>query len=141
MRAGYCVDELGVDPHPVLVPLHRAFEDIADAQFLADLLGVDALALEGEGGIARDHETVADAREVGGEVFRDAVGEIGLVRIVRKIGERQHHDGEMRGVGRPEAVHAEDVPAARSDQDEEDDDTRGEGRRDRTLLRRRGLGL
>ena len=86
MRAGLAIDKLRVDAHPVLVALHRAFKHIAHAQFLADLLGVDVLALEGEGGIARDHEAVADARQVGREVLRDAVCEIILARIAREIG-------------------------------------------------------
>ena len=43
------VDELGVDPHPIAARLHRAFENIAHAQILADRLGVDRLALEGHG--------------------------------------------------------------------------------------------
>ena len=106
MRAGLAINKLRVDAHPVLVALHRAFEDIAHAQFLADLLGVDVLALEGEGGIARDHEAVADAREIGGEVLGDAVGEIILAWIAREVPERQHHDGKMRGVRPAPLVHS-----------------------------------
>ena len=75
------VDELRVDAHPVLVALRRAFEHVANAKLLADLLGVEVLALVGEGRVAGDHETVADAREIGGEVFGDAVGEVILGRI------------------------------------------------------------
>ena len=88
MRARLGVDELGVDAHPVLIALHRAFEHIAHAEFLADLLGVDGLALEGERRVARDHEAVADARQVGGEVLGDAVGEIILARIAGEVLER-----------------------------------------------------
>ena len=68
MRTAIGIDELGVDAHPVLVPLHRAFEHVANAELLADLLGVNALALVGEGRVARDDEAVADARQIGGEV-------------------------------------------------------------------------
>jgi len=60
----------------VLVALHRAFEDIADAQFLADLLGVDVLTLKGEGGVARDDKRIAYARKLGREVLSDTIGEI-----------------------------------------------------------------
>ena len=35
------IDELRIDPHPVLVALDRAFEHIANAELLADLLGVE----------------------------------------------------------------------------------------------------
>ena len=125
MRAGFGVDELGVDAHPVLVALHRAFEHVADAEFLADLLGVDALALVGEGGVAGDDEAVADAREFGGEVFGDAVGEIILARIAGEIGEGEHDDGEMRGLRRFRQAAAEQVPAARGGQKQKGGD-RGE---------------
>jgi hypothetical protein len=45
----------------VLFALYRAFEDIADAQFSADLFDRDVLSLKCEGGVARDDEAVADA--------------------------------------------------------------------------------
>ena len=85
MRAGVRIDELGVDAHAVLVALHRAFEHIAHAELLADILGVDVLALEGEGGVAGDHEAVADARQVGRQILRNAVGEIVLGGIAERL--------------------------------------------------------
>ena len=100
MRARLRVDQLRVDPHPVLVALHGAFEDVTHAKFLADLLGVDRLALEGKGRVARDDETVADAREIGRQVLGYAVGEIVLGRVAGEIGEGQHDEGKMRGLGR-----------------------------------------
>jgi hypothetical protein len=65
----------------------------------ADLLGVDILTLEGERSVARDHEAVADARQIGGEVFGYAVGKIVLARIIREICEGQDYDGKMCGLG------------------------------------------
>ena len=56
-------------------------------------------ALKGEGGVARDDETVADARKLGGEVFGDAVGEVVLRRIAGEIGEGEHHNRKVRGLG------------------------------------------
>ena len=100
MRAAFGVDELGVDAHPVGVALHRAFEHVAHAELLADRLGVEVLALEGEGGVAGDDEAVVEARQFGGEILGDAVGEIVLGRIVGEVGERQHDDGKTRGLGR-----------------------------------------
>ena len=41
MRAGFRIDQLCVDAHPVLLALHRAFEDVAHVELLADFLGVD----------------------------------------------------------------------------------------------------
>src|ERR1700722_1227582 len=61
--------------------------------------GVDALALEGEGGVARDDEAVSDARQFSGEIVSDAVGEVVLTRVAGEVGEGQHHDGQVRGFG------------------------------------------
>jgi hypothetical protein len=81
MRAGFRVDELGVDAHAGSVALDRAFENVTDAEILADRFRVEVLALVGEGGVPSDDEAFADAREIGGEVFRDPIGEIVLRRI------------------------------------------------------------
>ena len=58
MCAGFGVDKLRVDAHPILIALHRAFEHVANAELLADLLRVDISALVGEGSVARDDEAV-----------------------------------------------------------------------------------
>ena len=81
MRAGRRVDELRVDPHPVLIALHRAFEDVANAKFLADLLGVGGPALICARRGAGDHEAVTDVRQVRSQVVGDAVYEIVVARI------------------------------------------------------------
>ena len=99
MSAAVGVDELGVDPHLIAARLNRAFQHIAHAQILADRLGVDRLALVGEGRIARDDEAVADARESGGQFIGERVGEVVLRRIAGEIGEGQHDDGKTRGLG------------------------------------------
>ena len=80
MRPGFGVDELRVDADAVLVALDGPFEHVADAELFPNLLGVDAFALVSEGCVARDDETVRDARKLGGEVLGDAVGEIVLAR-------------------------------------------------------------
>ena len=128
---GLGVDELRVHAHPVLVALHGAFENVANAELLADLLGVDALAFESESGIAGDDETALDPRKFSREVLRDAVGEIVLRRIAGEIGERQHDEREMRGFCRFRRSSIEDVPPACDGQKEKGGDggrERGEGR-------------
>jgi len=65
MRAGVGVDELRVDARAALVALHRALKHVSNAELSADFLCVDVLALESEGGVARDDEAAADAREFG----------------------------------------------------------------------------
>ena len=82
MIAGLRVDKLDIDAYAARVALDRAFEHVTDAELLADFPGVDILALEAEGGVARDHERAAQPGEVGGEIFGDAIGEIVLSRIV-----------------------------------------------------------
>src|SRR5262249_8045238 len=113
MRAGFAINKLYVHAHAVLVTLHRAFENIAHPQFLADLLAIDVLALEGEGCIARDDKAVADARKLSGQVLGDAVSEI--ILIAREVSERQYHNGKMRGFIRHEgrsSVRTEQIPSA-----------------------------
>ena len=90
-------------------------------------------------------KTVADARQVGREVLGDAVSEIILARITRKVGEWQHHDGKMRpwpvpvcSLHRPRSVRSKEIPSAARNHDECDDPC-GEWRQDRTLLRLRGF--
>ena len=100
MRAGFGVDELGVDAHAGSVALHRSFEHVTDAKLGADRLGVEVFALEAEGRVPGDDETVGDARQIGGQVLGDPVGEIILGGIVREVGEGQHDDREMPGLGR-----------------------------------------
>src|SRR5262249_19602252 len=101
MSSRFRVDEMGIYACPVLIPLHRAFETVAHAEVVAYLLGVDALALKGKHSIASDHKAVADARQIGRQILRNAIGEIILVWIAREVRERQHDDGKMRGCRRP----------------------------------------
>ena len=97
MGAAVGVNELGVDPHLIAAGLHRAFQNVAHAQIFADGLGVDRLALEREGRVARDHEAVRDLCEAGGQLVGQRVGEVVLRRIAGKIGEGQRHDGKTCG--------------------------------------------
>ena len=99
MRIGFGVDQLGSDADPVSRPLDASFQHIAHAQLAADLFGVDALALVGECGIARDHEHVGDPRQIGREILGNPVCEILLVGVVAKVGEREHDDRQARRNG------------------------------------------
>ncbi len=86
-------DQLDRDAHPAARFAHAAFEHIAHAQFLADLLDVDGLAFVGEGRVAGDHREGAPAGEHRDDVLGDAVGEELLLGIAAEICERQHGDG------------------------------------------------
>ena len=61
----------------------------------ADLAHVHALAAEREGGVAGDHHELAEARQLGDHVVRDAVAEIDLLRVAAHVLERQHRDGRL----------------------------------------------
>ena len=89
MVAGRRVDELGVDAQAASAALDAAFENIANVELAPDLLGVDGLALVGEGSVARDDESIGDARKVGGQAFRDAVDKMLVLGVAAKICERQ----------------------------------------------------
>ena len=69
--------------------------NVADAELLANLAGVDSLPLPGEGRVSRDDKKAVDARQIIGEVPGDPVDEIVLGRIIRMIGEGEDHDREV----------------------------------------------
>jgi len=89
VSAGRRVDKLGSDAYPVAALADAAFEHVAHAQFAADLLQVDRFALVGEARIAGDHEQPRKARNCGGDILDDAVGEILLLRVAAEILKRQ----------------------------------------------------
>ena len=91
MRVGRGVDQLGTDADLIARSPDAPFEHITHAQLAANLLRVDGLVPIGEGGIARDYETVRDPREIGREVFGDPVREILLLPVVAEVckGRRQ----------------------------------------------------
>ena len=87
------IDQLGSNADSAARPLDASFQHITYAQLAPDLLGVDRLVPIGERGIARDHETVGDPRQIGRQILGDPVGKILLVGVVAEIRKRQHDDG------------------------------------------------
>ena len=87
------VVELRRDAHAVAVLAHAAFDHIADAELVGDLLHVDGLALVDKRRVARDHEEPAQLGQRRDDVLADAVGEILLLRIAAHVGEGKHGDG------------------------------------------------
>ena len=82
MRVGFSIDHLGGDADPVSRELDISFDHIAHTELAADLLRVDRLAPIGERGIARDHETAFDPRQIGRQILGDPVGKILLLGVV-----------------------------------------------------------
>ncbi len=90
--AGFTVDQLHIGLNLVTHPPHASFEDIADAEFTGELLGVDCFSLVSERSVAGDHQTAGNLGEVGRQIVGDGVDEVLLFRIVRQVREGQHHD-------------------------------------------------
>src|SRR6267378_5838332 len=97
MRAGDRVDQLTGNADPVAAFAHRAFEHIAHAKLMPNLLRIGRLALVRETRIAGDDEQPADARERGNDLLYHAIGEILLLRVAAHICERQHRDRRLVG--------------------------------------------
>ena len=66
---------------------------------------VDRAPLVGEARIARDHRQTGDLRQIGDDVFADAVGEILLFRVARHVGERQDGDRRPSRLWAPDLAH------------------------------------
>ena len=93
---------------------------------------------------------VSEARDGGGQLVGQGVGEVILRRIAGEIGEGQHHDGKTRRLGRRlrgdgrGSIGGEEIPSAAGDNEDQSCDPGGEKREPRTLFRlgrflRRGL--
>src|SRR5438477_9071507 len=80
MRTGFGVDQLRRDAHPATAFAHRAFEDVAHAEFAPDLFHLNRTALIGEGRVTGDDEQPTDAAERGDDFFDHAVDEVLLLR-------------------------------------------------------------
>ena len=85
MLAGRGVDQLSVDSHPITRPLNTAFQDIANPQFLADLLHLHRLALVSEARVAGDYEKEFEFGKGRDDVVRDPIDEIFLLRITAML--------------------------------------------------------
>jgi hypothetical protein len=95
MRAGRRVEQLCGNAHALACLAHRAFEDVADAQFTPDLLHIDRLALVGEAGVAGDDEEPADPRQRGDDLLDHSVDKIYLLKLAADVLKRQHGDRRL----------------------------------------------
>ena len=100
MAAGLGFDELAGDPPLLPGAAHAALKNIADAEPLADITHIRALALEAERGVARDHEQGAEARQGCRNLLHDPVGEPFRVRIVGDGLEWKDNERRPRRFGR-----------------------------------------
>ncbi len=96
MSGGFGLDQLGRDPNLGAELADAAFEHISHAELAADLLCVDCLTLEREGGVSRDYDHARYAGQFGRQIFGNTVGEKFPLGIVRQVNERQDDDGQAR---------------------------------------------
>src|SRR5262249_36957763 len=69
MRTRLCIEELRGHAHLAFGTAHAAFQDITHAQLSPELLHVHCLAAVGLHGVARDHESALETRQVCGQIF------------------------------------------------------------------------
>ncbi|OFW47357.1 MAG: hypothetical protein A3J29_23325 [Acidobacteria bacterium RIFCSPLOWO2_12_FULL_67_14b] len=109
-----CPDQLRADADAAARFAHAAFEDRADAKRAGDAAHVRRLALEREGGCARDHLEALDPGQRVDDLLGEPVAEVLTVFRWRHVGKRQHRDRDRRlrlqrtGLveGRPDVGHA-----------------------------------
>src|SRR5262245_18455095 len=87
--------QLGGDANAVAGPAKTTFDCVTDSEFPRHLSYIDTLASILKGRIACDHEQRPEARQLGNNVFCDAVAEILLFRIPTHVGEWQHGDRRL----------------------------------------------
>src|SRR5208282_617011 len=95
---GLRVDQLCGDPHALRSAADGAFEHRPHTKLAADGADVDRAALVSEARVARDYRQAGNLRQVGDDVFGDAVGEIFLLGIAGHVGEWQNGDRRRRAV-------------------------------------------
>ena len=86
MPVSACIDELRVHSHFPAGALHAAFEQMSDAELLADLRQVALRAtfiLHDRS--AADHFQVRDLRQVGQDFILHAVCEIGVLLVIAQV--------------------------------------------------------
>ena len=91
------LDQLRVHPHFPARPLHAAFEEVRDAQLLADLAQVATgrLAILHHARAANDLQ-VGDLSQIGQDFILHAIGEKSVLLVAAQVFEGQDSDGFFR---------------------------------------------
>ena len=95
VRAVCGVDELARNADARGGFAHTAFEDEIGAQLSADALHFHGLTFVGERRVTCDDRQRRNLREIGDDVFGDAVAEIFLLRIAAHVREWEDGDGRF----------------------------------------------
>ena len=100
------VDELRRDAKPVAGFPHAALQHRVDLESASDLADVLVFFLERERGRARRHSECLHLAQGIDDLFRDAVAEVFVVRIVAHVHKSEHSDAFLRR-GRSKAGRAD----------------------------------
>ena len=84
LSAGGRIDQVDVDSQRVASPLQAPLEQVAHAEIARDVLRLHCAVPVAERRVGRDHEQGRELREVGDDLVGDAVGEVGLLRVVQR---------------------------------------------------------
>ena len=90
LRARRDVDEVRRDAQVVLVTPDRALDDVARAQFVADLVDVELRALVADGVRPRHDRHALEPRQVRDQVLGQPVAEVVALLVRADVDERQH---------------------------------------------------
>jgi hypothetical protein len=97
MGFSLAVDELHGHSDPVHRLAHASLDDVVDPEFASDLLRLDWLSLVDEHGVARDHQKLTEAGQLGDDVLGESIGEKLLLRVAAHVHERQNRDRRLLG--------------------------------------------
>src|SRR4029077_16995090 len=89
------VKQLSPNSYPVTAFADRTVEHITNAQFPADPLHIDHLALVGKGRAPGDYEQPAYARKSGDDLFYHSVGKVLLFGVFADVGKWKHRDRRL----------------------------------------------
>ena len=92
VAAAATIDQLRIDANLVAAAAYTAFQYVAHAEFGGYGAQVDRLAFIGKARVTANHEQSGYSRQVGGQVFGDAVGEVILLAIAAHVVEWQNGD-------------------------------------------------
>ena len=124
---GSRIDQLRVNPHPIALALHAALKHVTHAEVLGDLPNVGRAVLVGQDRVPRDDKDTGNLREVGDQVFGDAIGEILLRRIGAEIVEGQYRDGRWAIDGLIDRAGASEEPPGNCGAGDEQQHRDGDG--------------
>jgi len=85
----YSIEELCRNADAIAIAANTTLEHVADTQLVGHLANIGRLAFVPKGRVAGDDKQRGEPRQLGDDVFGDAITEVFLARIAAHVGERQ----------------------------------------------------